>query len=106
MEFGALICTANSPKCEHCFLAKQCEWFKAGKPESEHKKVKQAKFEGSDRQCRGVIVNHLRNNNSATLSELKKLWPDENQFEKAIASLIFDKLIESSSRNTYRLGSS
>jgi A/G-specific adenine glycosylase len=105
MEFGALICTATSPKCEQCFLAKQCAWLAAGKPESEHKKVKQAKFEGSDRQCRGVIVNHLRENTLATHSTLKNLWPDKSQFERAVASLIADKLIENFSKNSYRLGS-
>jgi A/G-specific adenine glycosylase len=104
MEFGALICTANSPKCDECFLAQECVWLIAGKPISEHKKVKQAKFEGSDRQCRGQILGHLRENQSATSKQLLALWNDEQQSNKAISSLLKDRLIVQNEKS-FTLGS-
>ncbi len=35
MELGALICTANNPKCEICPVQDQCKWRALGYPKSE-----------------------------------------------------------------------
>lgn len=96
MEFGALICTSRAPSCNACFLAKDCAWKAAGYPKTEIKR--QATFAGSDRQCRGVVMKHLRENEVVSATELKKSWPSESQLEKAIATLLADGLIEKSGR--------
>jgi A/G-specific adenine glycosylase len=101
MEFGALICTARSPLCDTCPLANQCRWRAAGYPPSAAIK-KQAKFTGSDRQCRGTVLGYLRENNRATLAKLAPLWPDGSQLEKALKTLIADGLIETTGKS-YRL---
>lgn len=104
MEFGALVCTAKSPQCEICLLAKGCEWRKAGYPESKSKPRKQAKFEGSDRQCRGVVLSHLRQKRSVTYKVLTREWHNHSQLERALKTLIADGLIETTGdKKSYRL---
>lgn len=102
MEFGALICASKSPKCSECFLADTCAWRKAGYPEMEIRR--QAKFEGSDRQCRGVVMKVLKERERATKSALSKEWPIQSQLEKAIETLIADGLIETTGKS-FRLAS-
>jgi len=101
MELGALICTARTPLCDQCPVKRSCAWRAAGYPKSEIVKKSQA-WAGTDRQCRGVIVQHLRENQSATKSALLKLWDDADQSEKAIKSLIADHLIEATG-NRFKL---
>jgi A/G-specific adenine glycosylase len=79
MELGALVCTSKNPLC------KSQDWH------------------GTDRKCRGTIVQALRDNESLTESAIKKLWPDESQVEKALKTLADDLLIERLPRNRYRL---
>lgn len=59
MEFGALVCTARSPKCEECPLAEICAWNLAGRPASATK-PKTQKWAGTDRQLRGAIMDVLK----------------------------------------------
>lgn len=61
MDFGATVCTARSPRCDHCPVSGQCAW--AGSTEradpaqgSAGVSGKQARFEGSDRQARGRLL--------------------------------------------------
>ena len=93
MELGALVCTARTPLCDQCPVMKICAWRAAGYPKSEIVKKSQA-WAGTDRQCRGLIVQHLRDHKSATKSALLKLWSDTDQSERALKSLIADHLIE------------
>jgi len=101
MELGALICTARTPLCDQCPVKRSCAWRAAGYPKSEIVKKSQA-WAGTDRQCRGLIVQHLRENQSATKSALLKLWDDIDQSEKAIKSMIADHLIEATG-NRFKL---
>jgi A/G-specific adenine glycosylase len=104
MEFGALICTARSPQCAICVLAESCEWRKSGYPTGDERPRKQAKFEGSDRQCRGVVLSHLRQKRSVTYQVLTREWQDSSQLERAIKTLIADGLIETTGdKKSYRL---
>ncbi len=101
MEFGALICTSKSPLCGECPLKNQCQWRALEYPEGVPIK-KQAKFTGSDRQCRGTVMGYLRENEKATLAKLAPLWPEQSQLEKALKTLIADGLIETTGKS-YRL---
>lgn len=102
MELGALVCTSSNPKCELCPVISQCNWRKNGYPKSELVRKSQD-WHGTDRKCRGTIVQALRENESLTENALKKLWPDESQVEKALKTLLDDQLIQAISRNRYRL---
>ena len=102
MELGALICTSKNPSCNDCPIISQCKWRKNGYPQSELVRKSQD-WHGTDRKCRGTIVQALRENESLTVNAIKKLWPDESQVEKALETLLTDNLIEEHSRSRFRL---
>ncbi len=102
MELGALICTSQNPSCNDCPIISQCKWRKNGYPQSELVRKSQD-WHGTDRKCRGTIVQALRENESLTVSAIKKLWPEESQVEKALETLLEDHLIEEHSRSRFRL---
>jgi A/G-specific adenine glycosylase len=92
MEFGALICTAKNPKCGQCPLADQCIWRSLDYPLSEQPKRTQS-WHGTDRQCRGVIVQALRENPALSKREIMQLWDVPSQVEKALLTLLEDGLL-------------
>ncbi|MEY4283217.1 MAG: hypothetical protein RL467_773 [Actinomycetota bacterium] len=102
MELGALVCTSKNPKCELCPVISACNWRKNGYPKSNLIRKSQD-WHGTDRKCRGTIVQALRENESLTENAIKKLWPEESQVEKALKTLQEDLLIEAISRNRFRL---
>lgn len=102
MELGAVVCTSKNPKCELCPVIALCNWRILGYPKTELIHKSQS-WHGTDRKCRGTIVQALREKNSMTESAIKKLWPDESQVEKALVTLLEDQLIQSISRSRYRL---
>ena len=104
MDLGALVCTSKNPKCELCPVISACNWRKNGYPKSDLIRKSQD-WHGTDRKCRGTIVQALRENESLTENAIKKLWPEESQVEKALKTLQEDLLIEAISRKRYRLPS-
>ncbi|MCX6438060.1 MAG: hypothetical protein NTZ06_05370 [Actinobacteria bacterium] len=102
MELGALICTSKNPSCNDCPVISQCKWRKNGYPQTELVRKSQD-WHGTDRKCRGTVVQALRENESLTLSAIKKLWPEESQVEKALEKLLADHLIQEQSRSRFRL---
>ena len=102
MELGALICTAKNPLCGRCPVANQCQWRSLDYPATDRVKRTQT-WHGTDRQCRGRIVQALRDNSELKKSELHLLWDVPSQVEKAILTLLDDGLIEERRKNTYSL---
>jgi A/G-specific adenine glycosylase len=102
MELGALVCISKNPICERCPVIGQCNWRKNGYPKTDLVRKSQD-WHGTDRKCRGTIVQALRENESLTENAIKKLWPDESQVEKALKTLQADLLIEAIPRKRYRL---
>ncbi len=102
MELGALLCTSRKPLCDQCPIRERCKWRANGFPESGVVRKTQT-WHGTDRQCRGVIVQALRENKSLTESTLKQLWNEDSQVEKALSTLIRDGLIASTDRGMYCL---
>ena len=92
MELGALICTAKNPQCGHCPLADQCIWRSLDYPLSDQPKRTQS-WHGTDRQCRGVIVQALRENPALSKKEIMQLWDVPSQVEKALLTLLEDGLV-------------
>jgi A/G-specific adenine glycosylase len=92
MELGALICTAKNPKCGQCPLADQCIWRSLDYPLSDQPKRTQS-WHGTDRQCRGVIVQALRENPVLSKKEIMQLWDVPSQVEKALLTLLEDGLL-------------
>jgi A/G-specific adenine glycosylase len=92
MELGALICTAKKPKCGVCPLADQCKWRNLDFPLSDQPKRTQT-WHGTNRQCRGVIVQALRENSALSKKEINLLWDVPSQVEKALLTLLEDGLV-------------
>ena len=100
MELGALVCTAKSPACDHCPVVDDCAWVKAGKPQPTEEEAAAAarrvqKFEGTDRQVRGKIMELLRKtgDGGVTKKEIDLLWSGQEQRERALQSLLNDGLV-------------
>ncbi|MCW4386712.1 A/G-specific adenine glycosylase [Salinibacterium sp. SYSU T00001] len=95
MELGAIVCTARSPRCDTCPIAEQCAWRRAGYPDYTGPRARtQARYEGSDRQVRGIILRELRGADIPVLDEeLRMLWPDAEQLARALTGLERDGLV-------------
>ena len=102
MELGAVICTSQSPKCGICPVAHVCTWRSLDYPKSDVVKRRQS-WHGTDRQCRGTIVQALRENAVLTKSQITQLWDVPSQLEKALLTLLDDGLIESRGKNKFSL---
>ena len=94
MELGAIVCTARAPRCDVCPLADSCRWRAAGYPAYDGPAAPvQKRFEGSDRQVRGLIMAELRGSDiPVTAAEIATLWPDAAQLARALSGLVDDGL--------------
>jgi A/G-specific adenine glycosylase len=102
MELGALVCTSQSPKCAVCPVADKCLWRSLDYPKSDLVKRRQS-WHGTDRQCRGAIVQALRENEVLTKAQIAQLWDVPSQLEKALLTLLDDGLIEARGKSKYSL---
>ena len=95
MELGQVICTARTPVCERCPVADLCAWRAAGYPAYEGPRAPgQKKYEGSDRQVRGLILAELRASDiPVTAAEIDGVWADAVQRDRALAGLVADGLV-------------
>ncbi len=93
MELGAVVCTARSPGCEVCPVADRCSWRRAGYPAWSGPPRRGQTYAGTDRQCRGALLATLRSRpEPVEESELARAWPEPQQRERALASLVTDGL--------------
>jgi A/G-specific adenine glycosylase len=94
MEIGAIVCTARAPRCAECPLAEVCAWRLAGFPAHDGPAPRrQARFEGSDRQRRGLVMAELRASDvPVTEAELAQVLPDPVVRERVLAGLGRDGL--------------
>ncbi len=62
MELGAATCSSRAPACGRCPLSPSCAWRNSapGAPDPAARGPRQSRFEGSDRQGRGRLVDALR----------------------------------------------
>jgi len=102
LDLGATICTSRSPHCPQCPVAHSCAWRRAGNPEPDPARGSagtssgQSRFEGSDRQGRGRLVDALRNGGALGPGELAAAagWPDDPiRTSGVVASLVRDGLV-------------
>jgi A/G-specific adenine glycosylase len=94
MELGQTVCTARAPRCDECPIADLCAWRAAGYPAYDGPSApRQARFAGSDRQVRGIIMRELRHSDTPVPADvIESLWPDAVQRERALAGLLADGL--------------
>ncbi|WP_203568966.1 HhH-GPD family protein [Aestuariimicrobium ganziense] len=102
MELGALVCTARSPRCGECPVVGKCAWLAAGRPRHADDPTARPRrgqaWEGTDRQCRGTLLQALRDGVGGwSTEELLALWPrDRDQAERSLKGLLDDGLAHES----------
>jgi A/G-specific adenine glycosylase len=84
LDLGATVCTRRAPDCAACPVTARCAWFAAGLPSPDPADATagvsrgQSRFDGSDRQGRGRLVEALRSA-PVTKADLARAmgWPDD-----------------------------
>ena len=110
MDFGALICTARTPRCPFCPLYDRCAWRadqSATDPARGSGRAgnKQSKFAGSDRQGRGRIV-RAACQGPLLASELSLIagWPeDPRRALRIVGELVAEGVLVQSLDGRYEL---
>ena len=93
MELGALVCTARSPQCEVCPIRDSCRWVIDGRPDNAPARRGQP-WKGTDRQCRGVIMDVVRNSPRGVKVQMAlSAWPQPDQASRCLESLLDDGLV-------------
>ncbi len=103
MELGATVCTARTPDCTRCPLT-SCAWVAAGRPASDIVRRGQ-KYDGTDRQARGRLLEVLRlAGGPVERICLDLAWTrDPGQRDRALDSLLTDGLVEQTAAGLFAL---
>ena len=94
-DLGASVCTKRDPRCDECPVRLHCAWAQAGFPPpdpiegSAGISAPQSRFDGSDRQGRGRLVDALRAGPVA-VEELPAVmgWPDDPERAGRVAARV------------------
>ena len=98
MDFGARVCVARNPNCNECPIRRHCAWN--GGPDPAHTSAltskPQPRFEGSDRQARGLLMKALaeRGVRRVDVARVMKLRGDSKRATRLLQSLVRDGLVE------------
>ena len=100
MELGALVCTAASPQCGACPVARECAWLAAGRPpeppeppEAARRRIQ--RYDGTDRQCRGRLLAVLRDSGApVSRPDFDAVWSGPAQLARALDGLVADGLVD------------
>ncbi|TWH21121.1 A/G-specific adenine glycosylase [Prauserella rugosa] len=104
MELGALVCTARSPRCADCPIARDCAWVRAGKPAYDGPAKPVQKFAGTDRQVRGLLLDVLRGTDGPVpKTRLDVVWDRAGQRDRCLDSLLTDGLVEQTEDGRFAL---
>ncbi|WP_151525709.1 A/G-specific adenine glycosylase [Serinicoccus kebangsaanensis] len=115
MELGALVCTARAPRCGECPVADLCAWRLAGSPPYTGPTRRGQAWAGTDRQCRGTLVQVLRDAGGPVLGTvLRAAWPaagsDDTgtegtalQRDRCLDALVAEGLVEPLPGDRFRL---
>lgn len=104
MELGALVCTARAPRCDVCPVSHLCAWRLAGSPPDEGPPRRGQTWDGTDRQCRGRLVQALRESEGPLPGPaLREVWPEALQRDRCLDALVAEGLVEPLSGDRFRL---
>jgi A/G-specific adenine glycosylase len=97
MELGALVCTAASPRCGGCPVARDCAWLAAGRPSDPAGAASRRtqRYDGTDRQCRGRLLAVLRAaGDPVSRADFDAAWAGQAQLARALDGLVADGLVD------------
>ena len=104
MELGALVCTAIRPRCAACPVKELCAWRSAGYPAYDGPPRRRQAWSGTDRQCRGRLLEVLRGvDGPVHASRLDAVWTEPTQRARCLDALIADRLVVRTGEDTYAL---
>ena len=97
-DLGASVCTRRTPACAACPLQQHCAWRGEGPDPADGSagvSAPQSRFEGSDRQGRGRLVEALRfgPQPATAAAQLMGLEDDPPRARRILASLLRDGLV-------------
>ena len=96
MDVGAMVCRVSNPLCAKCPLRSTCVYRAKGRHRTAPVRApkREERFEGSRRQKRGTIVDHLRRaaRKGITISELSHLMHPDGDGDPAALAEILNKL--------------
>jgi A/G-specific adenine glycosylase len=101
LDLGATVCTKRAPACDVCSARPWCAWSAGGCADpdpadgSAGVSGRQSRFEGSDRQGRGRLVDALRQNHNLTttcLAEIAGWYDDHERAQRVAETLVTDGL--------------
>lgn len=103
MDLGASKCVARKPQCETCPLQKICASYPC--KGDDIVKVKQKKFEGSDRMYRGRLLKVLHKNSVLRRNDVEKEigLSDETRLQRILAGLTKDGFITTDAQGSVRI---
>ncbi|HWJ98081.1 MAG TPA: A/G-specific adenine glycosylase [Acidimicrobiales bacterium] len=113
LDLGATVCVPRTPRCGECPVAEWCTWHREGLPEldpavgSAGVSTGQSRFDGSDRQGRGRLVDALRVGPvpAADLAAVMG-WPDDPaRATRVAATVVADHLATVDHDGTHHLPS-
>lgn len=112
MDLGALVCTKRSPDCDGCPVRRWCGWAQQGWLDPDPAEGTagasrpQSRFEGSDRQGRGRLVDALRRGPVA-VDDLPEAigWPDQPGRARRVAEGLVDDGLAEAVGDSFRLPS-
>ncbi len=95
MELGAIVCKARAPLCDRCPIRADCRWRLEGYLPYEGPARRGQSYAGTDRQCRGALLQALRDS-AAPVSRhvLDAIWDKPVQRARALDGLVADGLID------------
>jgi A/G-specific adenine glycosylase len=112
LDLGATVCTRRRPRCEVCPVVASCAWARAGRAEPDPADGSagvsggQSRFEGSDRQGRGRLVEALRAGPVAGRDLAVVMgWPDDATRAQRVAETLVADGLASRRGDRYRLSS-
>lgn len=104
MDLGASKCTARKPQCETCPLKTVCASYPCAGDDIV--KVKQKKFEGSDRMYRGRLLRALHEKGILRRNKVGlaiDLLSDEERIDRVLGGLVKDGFITIDAQGTLRI---
>lgn len=110
LDLGATVCVPRTPRCDECPVSAWCTWHQAGLPSpdpavgSAGVSTGQSRFDGSDRQGRGRLVDALRLG-PVPAADLARVmgWPDDPDRATRVAATVVADHLATIDDDTYRL---
>ncbi len=98
MDLGAVLCRPADPRCGECPVAERCAWRARGGPDpavgSAGVSVRQARFEGSDRQARGRLMKALSEGPVLRIDVATVMRRDEMTASRLVQALVAEGMCQ------------